>query len=102
MTESDGYIEKDGKLHVSVEYLRWLQEERRKINKTGLKNVVLYEDGVALDIPEKRIRRFEFIGLSNIDFVLMDLYKDPMENDAFYDSMVPDDKPLWQGEDIGA
>ena len=83
----DGYVEKDGKLHVNVEYLKWLLEETAKFNRAKLEEVVLYEDGKPLDIPAERINRFRFIGLSNICFVEIAIYKEELESDPFFDNL---------------
>ena len=77
----EGYREEDGKLHVSVEYLKWLQAERARFDKANLRNVVLYEKGQRLEYPEARIKRYEITGLNNMDFVLTGWYETPVEDD---------------------
>lgn len=74
ITPESQIIEKDGKVQVSVEYINWLNEERRKINKTDLAAIDFYQNGEKIDIPTKRVKRFRFIGLSNIDFILSGFY----------------------------
>ena len=62
-------------MEVSIEYIRWIQEERAKINRIDLKDIVFFENGKVVDIPQKVIDDFAFTGLNNIDFIWSDFYK---------------------------
>ena len=64
----------DGKLMVQVEYILWLDEERRRINHADLDDIVFYEDGAKIEIPQSVIRKFEMTGLSNNDFITSGYY----------------------------
>jgi hypothetical protein len=61
-------------MKVAVEYIKWLQEERAKINRLELKDIQFFENGMVLDIPEDVIDEFEYIGLNNTDFILSEYY----------------------------
>lgn len=65
-------------MQVAVEYIKWLQEERAKINRVPLEEIEFFENGMKLDIPKEIIEKFDFTGLNNIDFIWSDFYK---END---------------------
>lgn len=80
-------VEQDGKVKVSVEYIEWLDDERRKINRAKLEDVEFSKNGEKLDIPAKRVKRFKFIGLSNTDFILTNFY-DEEDDDAFWESLI--------------
>ena len=62
-------------MKIAVEYIRWLQNERLKINKVPLDEIEFYENGMKIVIDKTKIEDFKFIGLANIDFVLSDFYK---------------------------
>ena len=62
------------RIQVSVEYIDWLNAERKKINGIHLSKIDLFENGEKLNIPEDVINRFLFTGLSNIDFVTCSFY----------------------------
>jgi hypothetical protein len=63
-------------MKVAVEYIKWLTEERQKINKTPLEEIEFYENGMKVDVSEKMIKDFKFVGLNNIDFITSDFYKE--------------------------
>lgn len=63
-------------MKVAIEYIRWLHEERLKINLAILEDIEFFEDGMKLDIPQKVIDDFAFVGLNNIDFILTGFYKE--------------------------
>ena len=68
-------------MQIAIEYIRWIQEERAKINREKLENIEFFENGMKLDIPQKVYDDFKFIGLNNIDFIWSDFYKEkPNEN----------------------
>lgn len=78
---------KDNKLQVPIEYIEWLDQERRKINTIKLEDIEFFKDGKKLNIPEKRVHRFKLIGLSNIEFILSNFY-DENDNDEFWEGLV--------------
>ena len=80
-------IEQDGKLQVPIEYIEWLENERQKINRVDLNNIEFTENGVKVDIPAKRVKRFKFVGLNNIDFILTGFYLEE-DDDAFWKGLV--------------
>ena len=77
----------NGRLQVSVEYIEWLELVRAKINGVDLSNIDFYNDGQKLEMDDRSIKRFKFIGLSNECFVLSGFYRD-YDND-----------PIWEGID---
>jgi hypothetical protein len=63
-------------MKVAVEYIKWLTEERQRINKTPLEEIEFYEDGMKVDMSKELIEAFEFTGLNNIDFITSEFYKE--------------------------
>jgi len=66
-------------MKVAVEYIRWLMEERAKINKMELQDIEFFEEGMKLEISQKIIDDFKFCGLNNIDFINSGFYKEKEE-----------------------
>jgi hypothetical protein len=64
------------KHRISVEWIRLLQESRAIINSFDLHNIEFTENGKVIDIPKRVIDDFKFTGLSNIDFIATDCYKE--------------------------
>lgn len=62
-------------LEVAIEYIRWLQEERAKINRVELEDIVFFENGMKVDIPKEVVDDFAVSGLNNTDFITSDSYK---------------------------
>ena len=62
-------------MKVTVEYIRWLIDERNRINQTPLEDIVFFEDGLKLDIPKEVVDDFSLIGLNNIDFISSGYYR---------------------------
>ena len=63
-------------MKIAIEYIRWLQEERTKINGVPLDEIEFYENGMKVIISKAKIEEFKFIGLVNIDFILSNFYID--------------------------
>jgi hypothetical protein len=63
-------------MNIAVEYIKWLQDQRNKINSENLKDIEFYENSMKLDIPTKVFDEFELTGLNNCDFILSGFYKD--------------------------
>ena len=83
--------EKDGKLQVSVEYIDWLENERRKVNKVDLANIEFYQNDKKIDIPGKRVKRFKFVGLTNFCFITTGFFEEE-DDDSFWQHLI--DKPV--------
>lgn len=60
---------------ISIERLLNLKKELREINRLELSEIVWLKDGKVLDIPQKIIDDFKFIGLGNVDFITSGYYK---------------------------
>lgn len=63
-------------MQIAIEYIKWLIEERAKINRIPLEDIEFFENGVKLDISKEVISEFNFTGLNNIDFITTDRYRD--------------------------
>ncbi len=63
-------------MKVAVEYLKWIQKERAKINRAKLEDIEFFENGMKVDIPKEVIDKFAFTGLNNIDFILSGFYEE--------------------------
>lgn len=59
-------------MKIAIEYVRWLMEEKSKINRVALEDIEIFENGMKLDISQEVIKDFGFTGLSNVDFILSD------------------------------
>jgi len=66
---------------IAVEYVKWLMEEKSKINRVALSDLEIFENGMKLDIPKKVIDEFDFTGLCNVDFILSD-FRDRVEDES--------------------
>ena len=58
---------------INIEEVRALQERRREINKIDLNDIDFYENGVMVTPTKEALEEWRFTGLSNIDFVEMEL-----------------------------
>lgn len=54
---------------VSIEYIKYLKSELRKINLMKLEDIQFTENGEIIDIPKINIDEFNYCGLSNVDFI---------------------------------
>ena len=63
------------KTKVAIEYVLWLDSERRRINKVLLENIEWYDFGTKVDVSKEVIDHFDLTGLSNIDFITSEYYK---------------------------
>lgn len=61
-------------MKVNIEYVKWLQSERDKINKVPLRDIQFYEKGKLVEFSDILIENFEFIGLINTDFITKGFY----------------------------
>lgn len=64
-----------GHVKISVEEIMQMYNRRREINRCPLKDLEIYESGVLVNIDPKLIEEWDFTGLSNIDFITSDVYK---------------------------
>ena len=62
-------------MKIAIEYIRWLQEERVRINETPLKEIEFFENGAQVIMDKELIEEFEIIGLNNIDFIMAEYYR---------------------------
>ncbi len=64
-------------MKVSIENIKWIHEQRAKINREPLENIEFYEQGKKIDMPEQLIEDFCFTGMNNVDFILTGFYTGP-------------------------
>ena len=62
-------------MRIAIEYIRWLQQERLRINKPSIQDIEFYENGMVVKIDQACVDEFEFTGLNNTDFIVTDFYK---------------------------
>lgn len=67
---------------LSVEWVRFLNEEIAKINRTELENITWLEKGQVVRFPQEMIDGFAFTGLSNKDFILSDFRQQWIDKQA--------------------
>ena len=63
-------------MRMDVEHIRQVQAERMRINKLKLEDIEWYEKGKKIEISPQVIKDFNFIGLTNTDFITMNVYKE--------------------------
>ncbi len=68
-------------MQVAVEYIKWLEEERAKINRQPLAAIEFFEGGMKLSIPDREIENWELTGLNNIHFITSGCYKGEPDED---------------------
>ncbi len=68
-------------MKIAIEYVKWLMDEKSKINRVSLEELEIFENGMKLDIPTKVIDAFELTGLSNVDFILSD-FREVMKDEV--------------------
>jgi len=61
---------------LEINYIKWLQMERARINRANLHDIKFYKNGKRLNINPKVLEKFEFTGLSNIDFISSGFYEE--------------------------
>lgn len=77
-TRNPGTPQKKGRvtaMQVAVEYIKWLTEERAKINRAELDDITFFENGVKLYIPKEIVAAFALTGMNNVDFITSGFYK---------------------------
>lgn len=65
-------------MKIAVEYIRWLQEERAKINALPLEEITFFENGMKVVVPKEVVNDWDFSGLNNTDFITSGRYKEPL------------------------
>ena len=58
-------------MRVDIEDIFKAQEVRSKINKPLTSELQFYKDGVEVDISKEELDEWDFIGLNNINFIIM-------------------------------
>jgi hypothetical protein len=59
------------KVRIDIEEIEALQKRRREINALDLKDIEFFRNGEKVEVSYSAIREWDFVGLSNIDFVEM-------------------------------
>ncbi len=60
---------------VNIERILKLKEELRKINEVELSEIEFHENGKKLEIDQKNVDDWAFVGLNNVDFITTQSYK---------------------------
>lgn len=60
----------------NVENVKKAKEFLNHVNSFRLEDIELFENDVRIDIEPEKIKEWNFIGLNNTDFVMMEIYKD--------------------------
>ena len=60
---------------VDIEIALDIQRRRNKINDIEVSDLELYKNGKKIDIDPEKVKQFEFIGLSTMDFIISEYYK---------------------------
>ena len=62
-------------MRVSIEFVKWLAEQRNKINSVTLSKIEWYEHGKPANLDQSIMEDFEIIGLNNTDFITSGFYR---------------------------
>lgn len=62
-------------MKINIEEIHQMLARRREINSVRLEDIEWYENGVKLSIDKQLIDRYRFIGMTNMDFIATDFYK---------------------------
>jgi hypothetical protein len=62
-------------MRIDVEKVREIIEEHRRLQNLNPNEVELYENGVKIDVPQKFIDEWRFIGLGFCGFIETEFYK---------------------------
>ena len=60
---------------IDIEYVDWLKSEIRRINALEISKIDFYKYNEMIEIPKSTIDEFEFLGLSNCDFITGKMYR---------------------------
>lgn len=63
-------------VRIDINEVKRLQERRREINAIPLGDIVWVDGERVIEISPKVLREWIFTGLSNVDFIDMDVYLD--------------------------
>lgn len=63
------------RMDIAIEYIHWLQEERARINRVSLSEIVFFENGMKVSVSDEAVSDFEATGLNNTDFITSKFYK---------------------------
>ena len=66
-------------MRVNIERLLALKKELNEINFQHLEDIEWCFDGELVEIPEKNIEEWKFIGLNNVDFITTGFYKEKLD-----------------------
>ena len=70
-------------MKITVEYIEALKASLDEINNTHLSEIEILKDGDKVEIDSEIIKKWVLSGLSNIDFLLLELYEKNLE-EIFY------------------
>jgi len=60
---------------VSIEEIKALREKLAEINRVDLESITFTENGEVVKIDQRYIDEWKYIGLNNVDFILMEFHK---------------------------
>jgi hypothetical protein len=63
-------------MRINVEDVREVAEKVRQINSVPFFEIEWFENGEPVIVPPDRLEDWDFIGLSNMDFIVTDFYKE--------------------------
>ena len=63
-------------MKVNIEDIHRIVGELKAINKVEMKDIEFYENGKKLDISDKTVGLWKYIGLNNHEFIMSEFYKD--------------------------
>jgi hypothetical protein len=68
-------------VRIDIEDVFALRKEMKRINSMPLCEIEWFENGKPIVVSQEKLDEFLFTGLSNMDFILTDAYRDYIEED---------------------
>jgi hypothetical protein len=68
-----------GFMKVNIEKFLKIKKELDKLNSTPLEEIQFFENGEPIEIDERLLEQWKYIGLNNFDFIITEFYKENPE-----------------------
>lgn len=75
------------RVRIDIEEIKALQKRRKEINAIELADIDFYENGVKVVVSSPTVEDWNFVGLSNIDFI---------EHAEYAPESIPEPVPVWK------
>lgn len=65
------------RIRVDVEEVIDILNRRKKINSLDLASIDFYRNGVKVEVDQEKVKDWDFIGLTNVCFVELEIIQEP-------------------------